>query len=819
MRMVSSTSAYCGGCHGHWNICYDSTYIHKAHKKKQTAGYTQAWTETPWEEDSSQWRNVQQTRSPRRRTNSPRQRGGSARGKTGKGHPEEQVPAQFEKGTAKGKPSEKGGAAACGFMPPSAQWMQPPVHPFSVESASQTSTTAPALASTAMQPFRKSRMEKDKEDADLIALRNLSDPQGRGQELSSVSLCHEDSQKETFRCGRAMGGLPHPMDPISRQGHKNVDCSHKLLRRRREKFAEKHQEAAEYLQQVRGQLHAIHVRTMEGTVSAGELQEGQTGQTALDASMQIEEMDDVTNQPHLLQLKTDLKGVVQKVRDTIDEKITKRSISARQADGDEARNVDEFVTCAWRGDGHGQRRFRRLSFWPTVRNQHPDGKRTRSICKLLSPPDLLDASNPCGFCDWNRPLSHSVVWEHNYISPDHAQTRALLLECSLTFPILTQHFDEIFFEPFIKDPRHPVPVCDLQELGLWYPPDVQPTIPDEVHGLREAASAQNEATTFAPNLFSSNSDQSDSSCFLQDQVVHPRFEKEVFEIDQSELLDFFHCHRSDCQAPLSDTAVLSRQSPFPISYRPDPHEIPNLPDPPVFSDEENSPRRGQRDGRRPLHHFPGWTAEIWEILQQEGAVEVLEESPIIYLGSYHISHESCIRQPQNRPLRFDQHYERWDEIIKEIWQDHFDHLVGYMFHLVRPEPPLSVTQGTVGVFLIITQHPVVGKAAVLTASVFDRIQGPEILEIAHSLDLRVSYTDVLQCAKALEACQQLLHHGFRPCTIRSGRHLFPRDQDLRVHGGLGLVIRIPSSQMRNGRDECLRDYVNNMNHQSSIILL
>eukprot|EP00435_Cladocopium_sp_Y103_P064835 s146_g26.t1 len=800
--MVSSTSAYCGGCHGHWNVCYDSTYVHKAHKKKQSAGYTQAWTETPWEEDSTQWRDVQQTRSPRRRTNSPRQRSGSTKGKPRKGHPEEQTPAEYEKGTSKGK----GGAAAFGFMPPSAQWMQPPVHPFPMESSSQTSTTLSVPTSTAMQPFGKSRLEKDKEDAELLALRNLSAKVRSQTEepsedikkaLAAVeAVTRKDEAKSyhqlvsaTKTAKKKLLDLEEQWEAFRTQWTQYLDKATKMwiahidsYEEGEKKFAEKHREAAEYLQQVCGQLHAIHIRTMEGTLSAGELQEGQT---ALDASMQIEEMDDAINQPHLIQLKTDLKGVVQKVRDTIDKKITKRSLSTRQAEGDEvevARNVDEFVTCTWRGDGHKVRRFRRLSFWPTVHNQYPDGKRTRSKCTLLSPPDPSVGSNHCGFLDWNESRPHSVVWEFNYISPAQAQTRALLLECSLTFPILSTHFDEIFFEPFIQDSRHPVPVCDLQELGIWCPLDVQPMSPDEVHGSRSVVSTQVEVTDITL--------QSDSSFSTRPSVAHPTLTLDTFDTDSSGTMHFFQYHNLDCQAPLSETAVLSRHSISPILYRPDPSEVPNLPDPPVFSDEDNSPRRGQRDGRRPLHHFPGWTAEIWEILQQEGAVELLEEGPIIYLGSYYVSHETCTRQPQNRPLRFDQHYEQWDEIIKDLWRDHFDQTVDYMVHLVRPEPPLSVTQGIVGV-VIISQHPVVGKAAVLTTSVFDQIRGPDIVEIAHSLDLRMRYDDVLQCAEALEACQQLLQHGFGPCTIRSGRHMFPRDQDLRVHDGLGLVIRIP----------------------------
>jgi hypothetical protein len=106
------------------------------------------------------------------------------------------------------------------------------------------------------------------------------------------------------------------------------------------KFYEKRKEAAQYLQQVRAQLHDIHVRTKAvegGTVPTGELQEGQT---ALDATMTIMDMDDATPQPQLDQLKTDLKGVVQKVKDTIEEKMRKRPLASRIGDGEDVQIVE-----------------------------------------------------------------------------------------------------------------------------------------------------------------------------------------------------------------------------------------------------------------------------------------------------------------------------------------------------------------------------------------------------------------------------------------------------------------------------------------------
>ena len=76
---------------------------------------------------------------------------------------------------------------------------------------------------------------------------------------------------------------------------------------------------------------------MEGTVPSGELQEGQT---VLDDTMTIMDVEDTIAQPQLSQLKTDLKGVVQKVKDTIEEKMSKRPLASRAGDGDDVTLVE-----------------------------------------------------------------------------------------------------------------------------------------------------------------------------------------------------------------------------------------------------------------------------------------------------------------------------------------------------------------------------------------------------------------------------------------------------------------------------------------------
>ena len=376
--------------------------------------------------------------------------------------------------------------------------------------------------------------------------------------------------------------------------------------------------------------------------------------------------------------------------------------------------------------------MRWLAFWPRVTVVHPQGQASQEPCSLFSTSDAgvetCSRSTQFGFIEWLHPPPHSVLAEPDFVSVWDAQTRALLLEHSLASPLLAPHFDAIFFENFINDTKHPVPIEDLIELGI----------------------ASTLRTT-----------------------SHPASE-ETEDVDiQISAFD------APCYGPCYD--------------RPDPTEVPNFADPP--SDSDGSGRRGhqRQDRRPPLRHFPAWVTDLWHLIQEEGATELLEEGPVMYLGTYYLSHETCTRQEEKRPVRLDRHYESWAQQIIQVWHDHFDHSLGFDLHLVAPEPPIPLTQGIIGILLIV-QHPVRGQAAVLTTTVHDALDGRHLHESAHSLPIFVEPQVVLARAGALERCQAIESQGFGPCYIRSGPHVFNRHQPLRCHDGLGLVIRIPVLQ-------------------------
>ena len=237
----------------------------------------------------------------------------------------------------------------------------------------------------------------------------------------------------------------------------------------------------------------------------------------------------------------------------------------------------------------------------------------------------------------------------------------------------------------------------------------------------------------------------------------------------------------------AEQPILTLSCRAPRMHRPDLTENPNFPDPPSSSDESDGHRR---PGRVPIRHLPAWVESLWNILQDEGATELLEEGPVIYLSTYYLSHRNCVRQAVDRPIRLTRRYEEWIEEFKQVWGDMFDREADFNVYLVQPEPPISITRGIVGIVLIV-QHAQPEGAAVLTTALFDELPTPRTLEIAHVVDIWTDYSTALRRAEAFEACREAERQNLRPCVLRAGPHVFPRERPIRMHDGLGLVVNVP----------------------------
>ena len=65
------------------------------------------------------------------------------------------------------------------------------------------------------------------------------------------------------------------------------------------------------------------------------------------------------------------------------------------------------------------------------------------------------------------------------------------------------------------------------------------------------------------------------------------------------------------------------------------------------------------------------------------------------------------------------------------------------------------------------------------------------LEIAHVLDIWTDHNTVLHRAEAFEVCEEAQRQGLRPCVLRAGGYVFPRERPIRAVDGLGIVVSVP----------------------------
>ena len=390
-------------------------------------------------------------------------------------------------------------------------------------------------------------------------------------------------------------------------------------------------------------------------------------------------------------------------------------------------------------------RFCKLTFWPTVEIEGEFSAWHSRNCNFWHDSSNLDRSGSHERPDVHFPEvlpAHSVFDEPDFSSTWDAREKALMLESSLHL-----HLFEVDFDPKSK---WWIKTNDIEGHQI----DDPCSSVHRLHGQYADAPELNpfDAVQFGPEF---------SSSWTTSRVP-------TAEVSQR---DWLTKGSSLSQSPRSllDDHRLSHE-PFdmsrtaPNTHRPDATENPNLPDPPSSSESADG-----RDRQRPapLRHFPAWVETLWNILQDEGATELLEEGPVIYLSTYYLSHQHCVRQAADRPIRLTRRYDEWIEEFKLIWGDIFDRDAGFEVFLVQPEPPISLTRGIVGIVLIV-QHAQPGGAAILTTALFDELPTPRTLEIAHVVDVWTDYPTALRRAEAFEACQQAEQQDLRPCVLRAG---------------------------------------------------
>ena len=203
--------------------------------------------------------------------------------------------------------------------------------------------------------------------------------------------------------------------------------------------------------------------------------------------------------------------------------------------------------------------------------------------------------------------------------------------------------------------------------------------------------------------------------------------------------------------------------------------------------QEGQPRR-LRDG--PDQHQPVWMQPLWNLLQESGHIEMLEEGLVAYLNSHYVSHQRHRRNDSPRPVRIDMDYETWEEGFRFVWEDLADPEAAMEVYVVAPSPPLTMFQGTVGT-VILVQHPLPDHIACVITCVLGAPPEARITETAHSFEPLMEYDTVIRASDMAEVCR--MGETYHLCDLKIGRLTLPPGQAVQLQNGLGLQLQLLNS--------------------------
>ena len=207
-----------------------------------------------------------------------------------------------------------------------------------------------------------------------------------------------------------------------------------------------------------------------------------------------------------------------------------------------------------------------------------------------------------------------------------------------------------------------------------------------------------------------------------------------------------------------------------------------------FFASQDSNRAREQPGRPPRVQSPLWQQEIWDLLCDEGATEMEEEGPIIYVRSFFISHINTPINRVSRPLRFDVEHETWEASARFMWEDFVDPQAPLELFIAHPDPPTTIFEGTVATVDVV-QHPVPHKAAIVITALPDAPEVRHARHVALSADPAVTQAQLVAAAEVQDLCNT------PGCSTWIGSRELPVDEHIRTHDGLGLQIKIPAQRL------------------------
>ena len=237
-----------------------------------------------------------------------------------------------------------------------------------------------------------------------------------------------------------------------------------------------------------------------------------------------------------------------------------------------------------------------------------------------------------------------------------------------------------------------------------------------------------------------------------------------------------------------------------------------------FDDDDENGAHGIFDGLPQQRHpgpardAPAWQHTIWIDLQTYGAVELAEEGLVMHLNSHFVSHERHRYNPEPRPVRITEDLDSWDAVFRTAWIDLLDEGAPLELFPVRPTPPVTMYQGTMGTILLV-QHPIHDHRACVITSLIGDLPDARIVETAHSMETVVPYDTVIEVSGVSEICRLGPGHPYVLADLKVGGHLLQYGRDVRIYDGLGLQLLIPGDM---GDDPIENDVVDLMTRGSTM---
>ena len=189
-----------------------------------------------------------------------------------------------------------------------------------------------------------------------------------------------------------------------------------------------------------------------------------------------------------------------------------------------------------------------------------------------------------------------------------------------------------------------------------------------------------------------------------------------------------------------------------------------------------------------LDEQPEHVQRIMEQLEENGATEVEEEGPVLYVNTWYLSHplhRSCL---YFRTVRVTGEFGTWHQQFLRRWSDLLEEGQPVDFVIVEPQPPTTRMQPTCLPHLILLQRTPEDERAAVITTVDSRDPTASFQHEAHFLPRIILKENVITAIDRVGACYPQISD--LQCMIWHGERQLPEGLHIMAHHGISLLVII-----------------------------